>query len=127
VLSITDVDLTLYCADNGISPSEAISRLRQEVFEVTGLTVSAGVSPNKTISKIAADFNKPNGQFVVDPTREACMEFMKDIRLRRCFGLGRVTETLLNAIGFVNIGDLYTRRNDLYLVVSALLSALEAV
>ncbi|GAA5991851.1 hypothetical protein JCM5350_002724 [Sporobolomyces pararoseus] len=110
------VDLTDYCSNNSVSPSEAISRLREEVFSSTGLTVSAGVSPNKALSKICADVNKPNGQFVIDPTREACMEFMKDIRLRRCFGLGRVTETLLNSIGFEKVGDLYTRRNDLYVV-----------
>ncbi|GAA6015594.1 hypothetical protein JCM11491_007168 [Sporobolomyces phaffii] len=110
------VDLTDYCANNSVTPSEAISRLREEVFSTTGLTVSAGVSPNKALSKIAADVNKPNGAFVIDPTKEACMEFMKDIRLRRCFGLGRVTETLLNAIGFEKVGDLYTRRAELYLV-----------
>ncbi|GAA5844419.1 hypothetical protein JCM5353_008291 [Sporobolomyces roseus] len=110
------VDLTKYCDTQSVTPSEAISRLRQEVFDTTGLTVSAGVSPNKALSKICADVNKPNGQFVIDPTREGCMAFMKDIRLRRCFGLGRVTECLLNKIGFVTVGDLWERRADLYLV-----------
>jgi len=95
------------------------------VFESTGLTVSAGVSPNKALSKICADVNKPNGQFVIDPTREGCMAFMKDIRLRRCFGLGRVTECLLNKIGFVTVGDLWERRADLYLVVSLIRSIIE--
>ena len=116
---VPDVDLTDYCAEHGVTPSVAIHRLRQEVFDKTGLTVSAGVSPNKALSKICADVNKPNGAFVIDPTREACMEFMKGIRLRRCFGLGRVTETLLNSIGFETVGDLYTRRADLYLVVES--------
>jgi len=114
----TDVDLTKYCDTQSVTPSEAISRLRQEVFDTTGLTVSAGVSPNKALSKICADVNKPNGQFVIDPTKGGCMAFMKDIRLRRCFGLGRVTECLLNKIGFVTVGDLWERRADLYLVVS---------
>ncbi|GAA6060585.1 hypothetical protein JCM10212_006820 [Sporobolomyces blumeae] len=110
------VDLTDYCKRESVSPSEAISRLRDEVFQKTGLTVSAGVSPNKALSKICADVNKPNGQFVIDPTREGCMAFIKDVRLRRCFGIGRVTESLLNAIGFETVGDLYTKRADLYLV-----------
>lgn len=47
------------------------------------------------------------------------MEFMKGIRLRKCFGLGRVTETLLNSVGFEKVGDLYERRAELYLVVSS--------
>ncbi|GAA5916527.1 hypothetical protein JCM5296_001166 [Sporobolomyces johnsonii] len=110
------VDMTDYCDKEQVSPSEAISRLRQEVFSTTGLTVSAGVSPNKALSKICADLNKPNGQFIVDPTAEACMAFIKDVRLRRCHGIGRVTETVLNAIGFETVGDLYTKRSKLYLV-----------
>ncbi|BGP17566.1 hypothetical protein JCM10213_004107 [Rhodosporidiobolus nylandii] len=110
------VDLTQYCTDEGVSPAEAISRLRAEVRETTSLTVSAGVSPNKALSKIAADINKPDGQFVVDSTAEACMEFIKDVRLRRCYGIGRVSEVLLNAIGFQKVGDLFTDRKKLYLV-----------
>ncbi|GAA5962404.1 hypothetical protein JCM21900_003774 [Sporobolomyces salmonicolor] len=110
------VDMTDYCEREQVSPSEAISRLRQEVFSTTGLTVSAGVSPNKALSKICADINKPNGQFIVDPTAEACMAFIKDVRLRRCYGIGRVTETVLNAIGLETVGDIYTKRSKLYLV-----------
>ncbi|GAA5889549.1 hypothetical protein JCM6882_007067 [Rhodosporidiobolus microsporus] len=110
------VDLTQYCADEGVTPSEAISRLRTEVRETTGLTVSAGVSCNKALSKISADINKPDGQFVVDSTPQACMAFIKDIRLRRCYGIGRVTEVLLNSVGFEKVEDLYTHRRKLYLL-----------
>lgn len=100
-----------------MTPTEAITRLRAEVQATTGLTVSAGVSPNKTLSKIAADVNKPNGQFVIDPTREACMEFIQGVRLRKCFGIGRVCETLLNGIGLETVGDIFRDRAKLYLVV----------
>ncbi|GAA6010020.1 hypothetical protein JCM10207_007522 [Rhodosporidiobolus poonsookiae] len=110
------VDLTQYCADEGVTPSEAISRLRAEVRETTGLTVSAGVSPNKALSKIAADINKPDGQFVVDFTPQACMEFIKGVRLRRCYGIGRVTEVLLNSVGFEKVEDLFIHRKKLYLM-----------
>ncbi|GAA5827398.1 hypothetical protein JCM11251_003793 [Rhodosporidiobolus azoricus] len=110
------VDLTQYCADEGVTPSEAIIRLRTEVRETTGLTVSAGVSCNKTLSKIAADVNKPDGQFVVDSTKEACMNFIKGVRLRRCYGIGRVTEVLLNCIGLEKVEDLFSQRRKLYLL-----------
>lgn len=112
-----DVDLTDYCANQGATPTEAITRLRAEVEATTGLTVSAGVSPNKTLSKIAADVNKPDGQFVIDPTPEACMEFIGRQRLRKCYGIGRVTETLLNGLGLETVGDIFRDRSKLYLVV----------
>ncbi|BGP49365.1 hypothetical protein JCM10450v2_005253 [Rhodotorula kratochvilovae] len=110
------VDLTQYCADQGVTPAEAITRLRAEVQATTGLTVSAGVSPNKALSKIAADINKPNGQFVIDPTPEACRAFIKGVRLRKCYGIGRVCETLLNGLGLETVGDIYRDRRKLYLV-----------
>lgn len=49
------------------------------------------------------------------------MDFIKTQRLRKCFGIGRVTEVLLNAVGFVEVGDLFTNRKDLYLIVRFLL------
>ncbi|GJN90109.1 hypothetical protein Rhopal_003108-T1 [Rhodotorula paludigena] len=110
------VDLTQYCQDQGVTPTEAITRLRNEVKETTSLTVSAGVSPNKALSKIAADMNKPDGQFVVDNTAEACMTFIKGVRLRKCYGIGRVCETLLNGLGLEKVGDIYRDRRKLYLV-----------
>lgn len=112
----SDLDLTDYCATEKVTPTEAIGRLRAEVFAKTRLTVSAGVSPNKTISKIAADINKPDGQFVVDPTAEACMTFIRDQPLRKCYGIGRVTETLLNGLGLYTVNDIYVHRRKLYLL-----------
>uniref|UniRef100_A0A0K3C6K6 DNA polymerase kappa n=1 Tax=Rhodotorula toruloides TaxID=5286 RepID=A0A0K3C6K6_RHOTO len=110
------VDMTDYCANQGVTPTEAISRLRADVKETTGLTVSAGVSPNKSLSKIAADMNKPDGQFVIDSTAEACQAFIKGARLRKCYGIGRVTETLLNGLGLETVNDIYTYRKRLYLI-----------
>lgn len=115
-----DVDMTDYCANQGVTPTEAISRLRADVKETTGLTVSAGVSPNKSLSKIAADMNKPDGQFVIDSTAEACQAFIKGARLRKCYGIGRVTETLLNGLGLETVDDIYKYRKRLYLIVSPL-------
>ena len=41
--------------------------IRAEIFRRTGLTASAGIAPNKFLAKIASDWRKPNGQFVVAP------------------------------------------------------------
>lgn len=108
--------MTDYCANENVTPTEAIGRLRAEVFATTRLTVSAGVSPNKTLSKIAADINKPDGQFIIDQTTEACMAFIRDQPLRKCYGIGRVTEMLLNGVGLKTVGDIYQQRRKLYLL-----------
>ena len=51
--------------------------IRQKIFEVTGLTASAGISVNKFVAKIASDFNKPNGQKTVNPDEvEAFIEVL---------------------------------------------------
>jgi DNA polymerase-4 len=45
--------------------SEIARAIRAEIFSTTGLTASAGVAPNKFLAKIASDWRKPNGQFVL--------------------------------------------------------------
>lgn len=71
------------------------SRIRQLILEETGLTASAGVSPNKLISKIASDWRKPDGQFTVSPDNAA--EFMRELPLRKIPGVGsKMTEKLLS-------------------------------
>jgi len=58
--------------------------VRARVFEATrGLTCSVGVAPNMMLAKIAADRNKPNGQYVVEATRDAVMEFIADLPIRK--------------------------------------------
>lgn len=83
------ISLTACCATESITPAEAVERIRAAVKEETGLTVSAGVSTNAKLSKIGADFNKPDGQYVIDPTREAGMEFMAPLPIRRVPGFVR--------------------------------------
>ena len=49
--------------------SEIARAIRAEIFSTTGLTASAGVAPNKFLAKIASDWRKPNGQFVLPPQK----------------------------------------------------------
>lgn len=46
------------------------------MFELTTLTASAGVAVNRMLAKMCTDLNKPNGQFVLPPTREAILAFL---------------------------------------------------
>jgi DNA polymerase kappa len=90
--------------------------MRDQVKAETGLTVSAGISTNTLLSKIATDINKPDGQCVVDSTREASMAFMRDLPIRKVPGIGRVNERWLQSLGVNTVNDIYEKRGALYLV-----------
>jgi nucleotidyltransferase/DNA polymerase involved in DNA repair len=48
-----------------------------------------------TIAKIAADLNKPNGQFECPPTRDDAMKFMKDLPVRKVPGVRKKSPKLV--------------------------------
>ena len=97
-LDVTGVDR---CAGSATRMAEQIrARVRAEV----GLTVSAGVAPNKFIAKIASDWNKPDGLFVVAP--EAVDAFVVALPVSRLFGVGKVTAARLEALGVHTCGEL---------------------
>ena len=79
-------------------------RLRQAVADATGLTCSVGISPNKLLSKIASDLNKPNGATILAP---------EDVPLRiwplpvgKINGIGPKARERLHQHGIRTIGEL---------------------
>ena len=84
--------------------SEVAKRIRAEIFEETGLTASAGIAPNKFLAKIASDWRKPNGQFVLLPQK--IMAFLESLPLGKIPGVGKVTLKKMNALGMQTAGDL---------------------
>lgn len=81
------------------------SLIRQQVYEETKLTCSAGVAPNKMIAKIASDINKPNGITIVLP--DQVLAFMENLPLRKINGIGPATEKRLQAEGFNLCKDIW--------------------
>ncbi len=73
------------------------------------LTASAGVAPNKFLAKIASDWKKPDGLFVVQP--EEVDSFLLPLPVGRIPGVGKVTEDKLKQLAVETVGDL--RRIDL--------------
>jgi DNA polymerase kappa len=55
---------------------------------------SLGIGPNRQLAKICVDVNKPNGQFRLQPDREAIVAFLKDLPVRKISGVGKVTPFL---------------------------------
>lgn len=63
--------------------------IKQKIKDRTGLTASAGISYNKFLAKIASDYNKPDGWFVIPPTR--AIPFIEKLPIEKFFGIGKVT------------------------------------
>ncbi|MFC4157893.1 DNA polymerase IV [Chitinimonas lacunae] len=80
--------------------AEIRSRIEREI----GITASAGIAPNKFVAKIASDWNKPNGQFVVRP--EELDAFVAALPVEKIFGVGKVTAAKLRQLGAVTCADL---------------------
>ena len=78
--------------------------IRQAIFAERGLTASAGIAPNKFLAKIASDWKKPNGQFVIKP--DAVEMFMRDLPVEKIRGVGRVTAGKLHKQGLRTCADI---------------------
>ena len=78
--------------------------IRQHIREELALTASAGVAPNKFLAKIASDWNKPDGQFVVRP--EMVLAFLESLPVGRIHGVGKVMEKKLHGFGILTAGDI---------------------
>ena len=53
------------------SASLIAKKIRKQIKDEHNLNASAGIAPNKFLAKIASDWNKPNGQFVITPEQIA--------------------------------------------------------
>uniref|UniRef100_A0A3P9M3B0 DNA polymerase kappa n=1 Tax=Oryzias latipes TaxID=8090 RepID=A0A3P9M3B0_ORYLA len=82
----------------GTSVEEAVREMRFRIEQKTMLTASAGIAPNMMLAKVCSDKNKPNGQYRLPPTREAVMDFIQDLPVRKVCGIGKVSEKMLNAL-----------------------------
>ncbi|EME89247.1 uncharacterized protein MYCFIDRAFT_213583 [Pseudocercospora fijiensis CIRAD86] len=105
------LNITNYCEEHNISPEDAVSQMRAQVFEETMITISAGIAANAKLAKICSNKNKPNGQFKLASERTAIMNFMRDLPTRKVNGIGRVLERELDAIGVKTCGDIYEQRH----------------
>ncbi|HEZ3068816.1 TPA: DNA polymerase IV [Neisseria meningitidis] len=84
--------------------SEVAKEIRAAIFAETGLTASAGIAPNKFLAKIASDWRKPNGQFVLPPYK--VMAFLETLPLGKIPGVGKVTLKKMQSLGMRTAGDL---------------------
>ncbi len=96
-----DVSDSGYC-DN--DPVIMAYQIRKKIFEDLKITASAGIATNKFLAKLASEWNKPNGQFVI--YEEDVKNFILDLPVRKINGVGEKTEKKLSNIGVSSFSDL---------------------
>jgi DNA polymerase IV len=104
-LSLDEAYLDVSENKTGIPTATQVARtIRQRIREELGLTASAGVAPNKFLAKIASDWKKPDGLFVIQP--EEVESFLLPLPLGRLPGVGKVTEEKLKSFQVQTIAEL---------------------
>src|SRR6476660_7319699 len=78
--------------------------IREQIRKELNLTASAGVAPNKFLAKLASDWRKPDGLFVIQP--EEVDSFLLPLPVSRLPGVGKVTEKRLEELGVRAVKDL---------------------
>lgn len=78
--------------------------IREQIRQELNLTASAGVAPNKFLAKLASDWRKPDGLFVIQP--EEADSFLLPLPVSRLPGVGKVTEKRLDEFGVRIVKDL---------------------
>jgi DNA polymerase IV len=80
------------------------STIREQIRQELSLTASAGVAPNKFLAKLASDWRKPDGLFVIQP--DDVEAFLMPLRVGRLPGVGTVTGEKLEKLGITTVSTL---------------------
>ena len=97
------LDVTECTAFQG-SATRIAQAIRRAVREQVGITISAGIAPNKFLAKIASDWHKPDGQLVIKPDQVAA--FVAKLPVKKLPGVGRVTAARMHKLGLHTCADL---------------------
>jgi len=92
------------CKQFGGSATLMAQEIRRLIQMELNLTASAGIAPNKFLAKIASDWKKPNGQFVIPPDQIA--DFVEKLPVDKIFGVGQVTAKKMHQLGLKTCADI---------------------
>ena len=90
------------------SATRMAEAMRKQIRAQVGITVSAGIAPNKFLAKIASDWNKPDGLWVIPP--KDTDQFIQNLPIEKLHGVGKVTAQRLHNMGIRTCADI--RRYD---------------
>lgn len=92
----------------GLPTATRVARaIRAQIREELNLNASAGVAPNKFLAKLASDWRKPDGLFVIQPADVE--RLLTPLPVARIPGVGKVTNARLGRLGIETIGQLRAR------------------
>lgn len=97
------LDVTDSPCCNG-SATRIAQLIRSRVEQELGITISAGVAPNKFLAKVASDWKKPNGLFAITPAQ--IEHFVQQLPVRKIHGVGKATAARLAQMNVKTCGDL---------------------
>ncbi|MBO0938382.1 DNA polymerase IV [Fibrella sp. HMF5335] len=104
-LSLDEAYLDVTETIPGIASATQIAQeIKSKIREATGLTASAGVSYNKFLAKLASDYDKPDGLFVIKPQQG--LAFVEPLKVGQFHGIGKVTAAKMNDLGIFTGLDL---------------------
>ena len=104
-LSLDEAYLDVTENKMGLPTATQVARtIREQIREELHLTASAGVAPNKFLAKIASDWRKPDGLFVIQP--EEVDSFLSPLPVGRLPGVGKVMEEKLKGFDIQTVGHL---------------------
>jgi Nucleotidyltransferase/DNA polymerase involved in DNA repair len=104
-LSLDEAFLDVTVNHKGVRSATLIAKeIKQKIYNRTRLTASAGVSYNKFLAKIASDYKKPNGLFVIEPEKSEA--FVEKLPVSKFFGVGKVTAKRMTELGIKTGYDL---------------------
>src|ERR1700693_2189985 len=104
-LSLDEAYLDVTENKMGLPTATLVARtIREQIRKELSLTASAGVAPNKFLAKLASDWRKPDGLFVIQP--EDIDTFLLPLAVGRLPGVGKVTGEKLAKLGIQTVGDL---------------------
>jgi DNA polymerase IV len=104
-LSLDEAYLDVTTNKTGLPTATLVARtIREQIRQELHLTASAGVAPNKFLAKLASDWKKPDGLFVIQP--EEVDAFLLPLPVGRLPGVGKVNEEKLVKLGIKTVGEL---------------------
>jgi len=103
--SIDEAYLDVSGLDKIVGPPHIIGdEMRARILDVTGLTASVGIGPNRLIAKLGSEDCKPDGLKVVPP--DEVLDFLAPMPVSNLRGLGKRTQPIMDQLGIKTVADL---------------------
>jgi DNA polymerase-4 len=104
-LSLDEAYLDVSAVVHGLEEATALARtIKQQIFETTQLTASAGASFSRSLAKLASDLHKPDGLTTI--SLQQAPAFLDALPIDKFFGVGKVTAAKLRALNIETGADL---------------------